>query len=107
MKNQWRLVYRTLKKPVQCVQPVVLFPQIFHSNFKPLEWTVPGHGDNDCYAKLVCNKSDSMRVVGFHVIGPNAGEVTQGFALGMRLGATKRDFDMTIGIHPTNAEVSI
>lgn len=44
------------------------------------------------------------RVLGFHFIGPNAGEVTQGYALGIKLGATKSDFDATIGIHPTNSE---
>ena len=44
-------------------------------------------------------------MVGFHVCGPNAGEITQGFALGIKLGATKADFDSTIGIHPTCAEV--
>lgn len=43
-------------------------------------------------------------MIGFHYMGPNAGEVTQGFVLGMRLGATKEDFDSTIGIHPTCAE---
>ena len=46
------------------------------------------------------------RVVGFHVLAPNAGEITQGYAVGMRLGATKADFDMTVGIHPTCSEVS-
>uniref|UniRef100_A0A0R3WUR6 Pyr_redox_dim domain-containing protein n=1 Tax=Hydatigena taeniaeformis TaxID=6205 RepID=A0A0R3WUR6_HYDTA len=46
------------------------------------------------------------RVVGFHVFGPNAGEVTQGYAVAMRLGARKEDFDHTIGIHPTCSEVS-
>jgi len=46
------------------------------------------------------------KVVGFHYLGPNAGEVTQGFAIGLRLGATKDDFDTLIGIHPTNAEVN-
>jgi pyruvate/2-oxoglutarate dehydrogenase complex dihydrolipoamide dehydrogenase (E3) component len=45
------------------------------------------------------------RVIGFHVLSPNAGEITQGYALGMRLGATKNDFDMTVGIHPTCSEV--
>jgi pyruvate/2-oxoglutarate dehydrogenase complex dihydrolipoamide dehydrogenase (E3) component len=44
-------------------------------------------------------------VVGFHYAGPNAGEVTQGFTVGMRLGATKYDFDGAVGIHPTCAEV--
>ena len=46
------------------------------------------------------------RVVGFHIVGPNAGEVTQGYAVAIKLGATKKDFDRTIGIHPTVSEVS-
>lgn len=44
--------------------------------------------------------------MGFHYLGPNAGEVTQGFALGVKLKATKEDFDSLIGIYPTCAEVS-
>ena len=47
------------------------------------------------------------RIVGFHVMGPNAGEITQGYAVAMRLNATKADFDSTIGIHPTCSEVSM
>ena len=43
--------------------------------------------------------------MGFHVVGPNAGEITQGWTVGMRMGATKQDFDASIGIHPTCAEV--
>jgi thioredoxin reductase (NADPH) len=46
-------------------------------------------------------------VVGFHVLGPNAGEITQGFAIGLKLGAKKSDFSSLIGIHPTSAEVSL
>ena len=80
--------------------------EVFHQNFKPLEWTVAHRADGACYAKLVCNKQDKMRVVGLHVIGPNAGEITQGYADAMRMGATKKDFDDTIGIHPTCSEVS-
>jgi len=45
------------------------------------------------------------RVVGLHVLGPNAGEITQGYALGIKMGATKADFATLIGIHPTCAEV--
>lgn len=41
-----------------------------------------------------------------HIVGPNAGEVTQGYAVAVKLGATKKDFDRTIGIHPTVSEVS-
>ena len=43
--------------------------------------------------------------MGFHYVGPNAAEVTQGFSLAMRLGATKQDLDMTVGIHPSCAEM--
>lgn len=43
-------------------------------------------------------------MVGLHVLGPNAGEMIQGFAVAMRLGMTKDDMDQTVGIHPTNAE---
>jgi len=79
--------------------------EVYHSNFTPLEFTVPHRPENECYAKLICNKADEERVVGFHVLGPNAGEVTQGFSLAFKLGATKHHFDDLIGIHPTNAEV--
>ena len=51
--------------------------------------------------QLVCNRSDNNRVVGFHYLGPNAGEVTQGYAVAIKMGATKEHFDDTIGIHPT------
>ena len=44
------------------------------------------------------------RVVGVHVIGPGADEMMQGFAVAVRMGATKRDFDDTVAIHPTSAE---
>lgn len=119
---------------------------------QPLEWTVP-HRDGPCYAKLICLKTEKERVIGFHVTGPNAGEMTQGYGVAMRyasslkrkielllglcgfrlvfgcqestvgcfcvltslvffdiyfrLGATKKDFDSTVGIHPTNAEVLV
>uniref|UniRef100_A0A0G4FIK1 Thioredoxin reductase n=1 Tax=Chromera velia CCMP2878 TaxID=1169474 RepID=A0A0G4FIK1_9ALVE len=55
-------------------------------------------------SKLVVRRSEDEKVVGFHYVGPNAGEITQGFAVAMRLGAKKRDLDGTIGIHPTDAE---
>jgi len=55
-------------------------------------------------SKLVCLKSENDRVVGFHFVGPNAGEITQGFALALKLKATKKDFDSVVGIHPTDAE---
>lgn len=78
--------------------------EVYHTNFWPLEWTVAKRAENICYAKIICHIPDKERVVGFHVCGPDAGEITQGYALGMRLGATKKDFDDTIGIHPTCSE---
>jgi thioredoxin/glutathione reductase (selenoprotein) len=62
-------------------------------------------GHNFC--KLVVRKDNDEEVVGFHYVGPHAGEVTQGFAVAMRLGAKKHDFDMTVGIHPTDAEAIV
>ena len=77
--------------------------EVYHSNFWPLEWTVAHRPNNDCYMKLIVTKDDN-KVVGFHYLGPNAGEVTQGFAGMIALGATKDQFDDLIGIHPTCAE---
>jgi len=78
--------------------------EVYHSYFKPLEWTIPHKGDNACYAKLICDLKDNERVLGLHICGPNAGEMTQGFAVAIKLGATKADFDNTVGIHPTVVE---
>ena len=50
--------------------------EVFHSYYKPLEWTVPHRGDNACYAKLVCHIGENMRVLGLHICGPNSGETT-------------------------------
>ncbi|XP_016123616.1 thioredoxin reductase 3-like [Sinocyclocheilus grahami] len=79
--------------------------EIYHSLFWPLEFTVPGRDNNRCYAKIICNKLDNERVIGFHYLGPNAGEVTQGFGAAMKCGITKDQLDNTIGIHPTCAEI--
>jgi thioredoxin reductase (NADPH) len=92
--------------------------EVYHTSFEPLEWALnPTTFDNAspeyikkefdrnaCGAKLICNKAEDEHVVGLHYLGPNAGEVTQGFAVAMRLGATKEDFDLSVGIHPTTAE---
>ncbi|KAK2145359.1 hypothetical protein LSH36_683g02048 [Paralvinella palmiformis] len=79
--------------------------EVYHSHFLPLEWTLPHREENVCYAKLICVKSLKEKVIGLHVLGPNAGEITQGFTIGIKLGATKADFDNAIGIHPTCAEI--
>jgi len=78
--------------------------EVYHATYRPLEMFVAERLVDDCYLKLVCNKLRGDQVVGLHILGPNAGEVTQGFSVGMRRGATKTDFDLTVGIHPTVAE---
>lgn len=79
--------------------------EVFHSNFTPLEFTVAHRDNNVCYAKLICLKSQNLRVIGFHIFAPNAGEITQGFALAFKFGATLSHFHQIVGIHPTSAEI--
>ncbi|XP_078075792.1 thioredoxin reductase 1, cytoplasmic-like [Mustelus asterias] len=79
--------------------------ETYHSYFWPLEWTIPSRDNNKCYAKVICNKQDQNRVIGFHVLGPNAGEITQGFGAAIKCGMTKEQLDSTIGIHPACAEI--
>jgi len=77
--------------------------EVFHSFFKPLEWTVAHKQDDACYCKLIVKKDNDV-VVGFHYVGPNAGEITQGYGVAMKAGAKKEHFDEAVGIHPTVAE---
>ena len=53
--------------------------------------------------KMIVRKSDD-RVMGLHLVGPDAGEFVQGMAVAMKAGATKAHFDATVGIHPSAAE---
>ena len=75
---------------------------IYRSSFKPMKHTLSGR-DERGLMKLVVVR-ETQRVVGLHIVGPSAGEMTQGFAVAINMGATKQDFDATIGIHPTAAE---
>ena len=74
----------------------------FSASVKQLKHTLSERQER-CFIKLVVDSS-SDRVLGLHMMGPDAGEIVQGFAVAMNCGATKRDFDRTIGIHPTLAE---
>ena len=79
--------------------------EVYHSSFTPLEWSLSSERpENGCYAKLICDKDDNERVIGLHYLGPDAGEVVQGYAVAMRCGATYKDFLDTVGIHPTVSE---
>jgi glutathione reductase (NADPH) len=75
---------------------------IFRSDFKPLRHTLSGSSERTFMKLVVDTRTD--RVVGLHMVGPDAGEIVQGFAVALRAGATKALFDTTIGIHPTAAE---
>jgi glutathione reductase (NADPH) len=75
---------------------------VYRSDFRPLKHTLSGSAER-AFMKLVVDTA-SDRVVGLHMVGPDAGEVVQGFAVAMKAGATKAVFDSTIGIHPTAAE---
>ncbi len=54
--------------------------------------------------KIICDKSDNNKVIGFHILSPNAGEITQGISVAMKCGLIKEQLDNTVGIHPTVAE---
>jgi glutathione reductase (NADPH) len=75
---------------------------LFSSEFRALRHTL-SESKERTFMKLIVDKA-SDRVVGVHMVGPDAGEIVQGFAVAMRAGATKAIFDGTIGIHPTVAE---
>lgn len=78
--------------------------EVYHSTFKPLEWNfLAKRGSNTCYVKVIVWISDD-RVLGIHYLGPNAGEVMQGFSIAVRLHLKYSDLKETVGIHPTTAE---
>mmetsp|Transcript_46059 Transcript_46059/g.81021 ORF Transcript_46059/g.81021 Transcript_46059/m.81021 type:complete len:485 (+) Transcript_46059:72-1526(+) len=78
---------------------------VYHANAKPLEWNLSEEREEDKgYFKVVCDKESNMKVVGAHVLGPNAGEVIQGLGVAIKAGFTKEHLDDCVGIHPTFAE---
>ena len=75
---------------------------VYVSRFKPLKHTLTGR-DERTMMKLVVDAA-SGRVLGCHMVGADAPEIVQGFAVALKCGATKAAFDATVGIHPTAAE---
>jgi glutathione reductase (NADPH) len=75
---------------------------VYKSAFRPLKHTLSGR-DQRTLMKLVVQPKSS-RVVGAHMLGADAAEIIQGLAIALQCGATKAQFDATIGIHPTGAE---
>jgi glutathione reductase (NADPH) len=76
--------------------------KVFTSSFTPLRYTVSEEKER-AFMKMIVSAADD-RVVGLHMCGEDAGEIIQGFAVALRAGATKQQFDTTIGIHPSAAE---
>lgn len=75
---------------------------IYKSAFRPLKHTISGR-EEKTLIKLVVDAA-SQRVLGCHIVGLYAAEMLQGVAIAVRMGATKQQFDQTVGIHPTSAE---
>ena len=75
---------------------------VYDSGFQPLKHKLSGRDEKTFMKLIVDAKTD--RVLGTHMMGMDAPEIVQGFAVAMNMGATKADFDRTMAIHPTSAE---
>ncbi len=76
--------------------------KVYQSNFTPMYSAITNHRQ-PCRMKLICADNDE-KIVGLHGIGFGVDEMIQGFAVAIKMGATKADFDNTVAIHPTGAE---
>ncbi|CAC5419494.1 TXNRD [Mytilus coruscus] len=77
--------------------------EVYHAFYKPLEFAPVGRDVSQCYIKVICMR-DGGKVLGIHFLGPNAGEVIQGFAAAVRCGISWHNLSRTVAIHPTSAE---
>jgi glutathione reductase (NADPH) len=75
---------------------------VYKASFRPMKATLSGRDERVIMKVLVDRASD--RVVGVHVLGPDAGEIIQAVGIAVTMGATKSDFDRTIAVHPTLGE---
>ncbi|MFB2934409.1 glutathione-disulfide reductase [Aerosakkonemataceae cyanobacterium BLCC-F154] len=76
--------------------------KIYRARFRPMYHSFTGK-DEKVLVKLVVD-SNTDKVLGAHIVGENAAEIIQGVAIALKMGATKKDFDATVGIHPSTAE---
>ena len=76
--------------------------KVYTSDFRPMKNVLAGRNERSLY-KMVCDEADD-RIVGIHMIGPDAPEILQAAAVAVKAGLTKADFDATVAIHPTMAE---
>ena len=77
--------------------------EIYRARFRAMYYILPGKHDEKTLMKLVVEKA-TQKVLGAHMVGDHAGEIIQGVAIAVKMGATKADFDATVGIHPSSAE---
>ena len=76
--------------------------QIFVSRFRAMRLTLTDIQEKTLMKLVVDAETD--KVLGCHMVGPDAGEIVQGLGIALKAGATKQQFDETIGVHPTAAE---
>jgi pyruvate/2-oxoglutarate dehydrogenase complex dihydrolipoamide dehydrogenase (E3) component len=79
--------------------------EVYHREFLPLEWSLSQtRHETNAFTKVVVDKSKEETVLGIHYVGPNAGEVMQGYGVSMKQGLKFKELTDTVGIHPTSSE---
>ncbi|KFM60385.1 Thioredoxin reductase 2, mitochondrial, partial [Stegodyphus mimosarum] len=78
--------------------------EIYHAFYKPLEYSITQQDASKCYIKAICTRYSKQKIIGLHFLGPNAGEIIQGFSAAIKCGLSMRTLQDTVGIHPTCAE---
>ncbi|MBJ7554767.1 glutathione-disulfide reductase [Marinomonas spartinae] len=76
--------------------------RVYQTDFRPMKHTLSGSTERALMKLLVSNSDD--KVIGVHMVGDYSGEIIQGLGVALKAGATKADFDTTVGVHPTSAE---
>ena len=76
--------------------------KVYRSKFRPMYYTLAGKEEKTLMKLIVDTNTD--QVVGAHMVGDSAAEIIQGVAIALKMGATKANFDATVGIHPSSAE---
>lgn len=76
--------------------------RVYQTDFRPMKHTLSGSTER-AFMKLLVNNADE-KVIGAHMVGDYSGEIMQGLGIALKAGATKADFDATVGVHPTSAE---
>lgn len=79
--------------------------EVYQREFIPLEWSLSqNRHETYAFAKVIVDKTKDGNVLGIHYVGPNAGEVMQGYGVSMKQGLTFKELTDTVGIHPTSSE---